>query len=379
MEYFFIPGRLKNLSWAELNSVCKCVLGSQYTLTNKGEYFVLKTSLENSFVENVFSKLGGFLKYGEILDSDIDVKSLVSKEKVVFGISSHSLKFQFKEIKFFSQKLKDEFTSVGKKVRFVLPKEEVFLSSVQVLKNNLIKDGFELVILDNQMGKTLGVQDLENFSLRDYGKPFVDNQMGVLPIKLARMMINLAEIKQSGALWDPFCGSGNILLEGLDLGYNVFGSDIDSKGLEGAEKNMRWAINHFKYKVEGKTFYLDVLNPTPSKLDVVSKAGIDGIVCEPYMGKPQRRLLGLNEAHSLVKQHYSLVQNLFMILKTLYLEKKIRLVIIFPEYRTKNGWISIEKNKLNFKNTKLIEKDLHWSRENSIIKRLIFVFEYKPK
>ncbi len=379
MEYFFIPGRLKDLSFAELKSVSRYILGYNSPVIDKGEYFILKTDLDSSLVKKVFLRLGGFLKYGIVLDTDVEINDLVSSDKVVFGISSYSSKFHIKEIKDLSRSFKNEFVNIGKKVRFVLPKKEISLSTAQVSKNKLIEDGLELVILNEKMGKTLEIQDIEGFSLRDYSKPFVDSEMGVLPIKLSRIMINLAEIKEGSFLWDPFCGTGNVLLEGLDLGYNVLGSDIDTEGLKGAEKNLKWASNRFNYKKKSKVFYLDVLNPTPSKVNILNNFNIAGIVCEPYMGKPQRKTLEINEANSLLKQHYSLVSGLFKILDNLDMDRKIKVVVIFPEYKTKKGWVSIEKGKINFKNAKLIEKDLHWSRENSIIKRLIFVFEYKFK
>jgi tRNA G10 N-methylase Trm11 len=382
MEYFFVPGRLKTLSFVELDTVCKSILGYNFKLTDRGEYILLETNVAESFVENIFPKLGGFLKFGVVLDENLDVLKIVQGEKVVFGISSYSSKNSFKAIKSISQEFKDYFVSAGKKVRFVLPTKETFLSSSQVISNSLISKGFELVLLDQKMGKTLAVQDIESFSLRDYSKPFVDKQMGVLPIKLARMMINFANIKQGTTLWDPFCGTGNILLEGLDLKYDVLGSDIDANSLEGAKKNILWAKKNFNYKNNSNIFFLDILNPSRSKLEIVKNTKLGGIVCEPYMGKAQKKILETENAKSLISQHLSLVQHLFMTLEFLNLSEKIRLVVVFPEYKTKNGWLSVEKKLLTFKNAKLLklsEEDLHWSRVNSIIKRLIFVFEYIPK
>ncbi len=379
MSYFFITGRLKALCLFELESVCKVVLGSNFKLEDRGEYVILKTESSASFVKEVFSRLGGFLKYGEVFNEDFDLKSLPVDEKVVFGISAYGSKQVGTKIHKFSKKLKEEFVKEGKKVRFVLPKEEGALTTAQVVKNNLVNDGFELVLLDNSLGRTLQVQDFEGFAHREYSKPFVDKEMGVLPVKLARIMVNCALVKQGGGIWDPFCGSGNVLLEGLDLGYDVLGTDIDNDSLKGARENVDWLTREGNVKNKSSFSYLDVLNPTPSKLNFLSNFKIDAVVCEPYMGQAQRKLLDINKANSLVNQHYSLVQSLFAILDNIEINESIRLVIVFPEYKTKKGWISIGNDKLNFKNAKLIKKDLHWSRENSIIKRLIFVFEYRGK
>lgn len=379
MTYFFITGRLKALCLFELESVCKVVLGSDFKIEDKNDYVVLKTNSSPDFVKDVFSRLGGFLKYGEIFNEGFDLKSLAQDEKVLFGVSAYGNKYTGSSVHKFSKKLKEEFIREGKKVRFVLPKEKSILTTAQVLKNNLLDDGFELVLLENSIGRTLQVQDFENFARREYSKPFVDREMGVLPVKLARMMVNCALVKKGGNIWDPFCGSGNILLEALDLGYDVLGTDIDNDSLEGASKNVDWLKKKFNIKQKSSFSYLDILNPTPSKLNYLSNIGIDGIVCEPYMGEAQRKPLEIHKANSLVKQHFSLVQSLFLILENIEIVENIRLVVVFPEYRTKKGWVSIDNDKLNFKNAKLIKKDLHWSRENSIIKRLIFVFEYKAK
>ena len=99
MEYFFIPGRLKDLSFVELESVCKTVLGSAFSVKEKDEYFLLKTKVEESYVSEVFKRLGGFLKYGVLLENDFDIYSLADKEKVTFGISSYTSKYSFRDLK----------------------------------------------------------------------------------------------------------------------------------------------------------------------------------------------------------------------------------------------------------------------------------------
>jgi tRNA G10 N-methylase Trm11 len=377
MKYFFLPGRLEDLSWAEFNSVCESTLNVDYKASRLKKYFLLETEYDD--IPKLFSRLGGCIKCGVFLEKDLDVKELSDKKKVIFGISSYTQKISLRDIKKLSQNFKEEFSKSGIKVRFVLPREGNSLSSAQVLNHNLLNDGFELVLFENEMGKTLAIQDIESFSARDYDKPFVDSKMGVLPVKLARMMVNMAGLVEGQTLWDPFCGSGNVLLEGLDLGYNVLGSDIDAKSLEGTKSNVDWAKNKFGYKNASNIFYLDILNISQSKLDIVKKGNIDGIVCEPYMGEPQRNVIEFGFAQKLVKQHYVLVEALFKALDELDIGKKINVVVVFPSYKTKDGWICIEDDALNFKNTKLKVRDLHWSRINSIIKRLIFVFEYSGK
>ena len=48
-------------------------------------------------------------------------------------------------------------------------------------------------------------------------------------------MCNLTSLKE-GILWDPFCGSGTILMEAAVLGFDIIGTDIDLRALESANR-----------------------------------------------------------------------------------------------------------------------------------------------
>ncbi len=383
MRYFFIPGRFKNLSYYELSAVCETFLAKgSYSIVWQDGYFFLDTQKD---VSEIFLRLGGFLKYGVLLEDDLQIKDLVpsNSSKLIFGISNYSSKYSDKDIKELLQNFKKELKAREYNVRFILPRgKEKDLSAGQIVKNKVLEKGFELAVFNEGIGQTLQVQDIEEFSKRDYEKPFVDTYMGVIPPKLARIMNNLAKVPRGGTIWDPFCGSGNILLEALDLGYNVIGTDVDWEALEGAQKNLSW----LKGKTESqggnikKISFFDVINPTKSKRGEIKNLHIDGIVCEPYMGKPQKKLLTKQKAESLIKKHFDLVNALFKNLTFLSISNKSRVVVIFPEYKTHEGWKSIDKDSLVFPNAKLVDLgDLHWERKDSIIRRLIYVFEFNPR
>ncbi len=63
--------------------------------------------------------------------------------------------------------------------------------------------------------------------------------------RLARCLVNLTGIKK-GAIIDPFCGTGGILLEAGLAGLDVEGSDIDENMLDMAKKNLK------KFKIRHK-------------------------------------------------------------------------------------------------------------------------------
>jgi tRNA (guanine10-N2)-dimethyltransferase len=58
--------------------------------------------------------------------------------------------------------------------------------------------------------------------------------------RIARGLVNLAEIRAGDRILDPFCGTGGFLIEAGLLGAKVFGSDAQEKMVEGCKKNLEW-------------------------------------------------------------------------------------------------------------------------------------------
>jgi tRNA (guanine10-N2)-dimethyltransferase len=56
--------------------------------------------------------------------------------------------------------------------------------------------------------------------------------------KLSRALVNLSRVKRGEVFLDPFCGTGSLLLEAYEVGAVPLGSDIDSKMVRGASRNM---------------------------------------------------------------------------------------------------------------------------------------------
>ena len=83
--------------------------------------------------------------------------------------------------------------------------------------------------------------------VRDYNtrKPHMrpEHSPTSLPPKIARAMINLTGIKK-GAIIDPFCGVGGILIENGLMGLTGVGYEIDEKTFHKCRKN----LEHYKIK-----------------------------------------------------------------------------------------------------------------------------------
>ncbi|MFH1972620.1 MAG: DNA methyltransferase [archaeon] len=123
----------------------------------------------------------------------------------------------------------------------------------------------------------------EKFHLR---RP--DIRPGFFPVslkpKLARALVNLTGV-QEGIVWDPFCGTGGILIEAGLMKLTIIGTDIDKKLIELAEKNFK------EYKVEGK---LEIADARKAKYKA------DAIVTDPPYGR--RASLHKTEIEKLYKE-----------------------------------------------------------------------------
>ncbi|KKR06042.1 MAG: hypothetical protein UT34_C0001G0082 [candidate division WS6 bacterium GW2011_GWF2_39_15] len=388
MKYFFIPGRNYDLSKAEIVSVFSTFISSNYNFQFSDRYILVDSKESPEVITRVFNRLGGFLSCGLIYDDvDLIIDEISELQRVTFGVSIYTdlpKNYSKDSIKTFLEQLKDLLKSKEVSSRYLMP-NGLTLDSAQVLHNHLIDKGFELVIFDfkgkKTFGRTLGVQNIEFFSKVEFDKPYTNKEMGVLPAKLATIMINLLGLKDGETIWDPFCGSGTVPLVALSNGLNVLASDIDVKAVEGTQKNIEWlAAGNQLNTVNMNVFQFDVLNPDGKIVSTLRKTAFHGLASEPYMGPPQFKRMSVTKATKLLSGVESLYSNLFLLLENLKLYR-FKAVIVVPSYKTFKGWMTISLNSIVSKKWKvesnLKEGDLHWKRSDSIIKRNIFVLSKK--
>jgi len=107
---------------------------------------------------------------------------------------------------------------------------------------------------------------------------------GMLPPKLAQMIINISKIHKNQILLDPFCGSGTILQEAVNLGIeNIIGSDNEADAVSGSQKNLAWFQDEFKVKPSSLRIFQCDARELSQKIQANS---IDAIITEPYLGPP---------------------------------------------------------------------------------------------
>jgi len=244
----------------------------------------------------------------------------------------------------------------------------------------LIGEGHDFIVVlhkaDLLIGRTTQVQDANAWSERDFGRPFRDAKTGMLPPKLARMMVNLAvgsKPKKGAKLLDPFCGSGTILME-TAMRYPAIhriGSDIDGKQVRGAERNFQWLRKRKLVTSQTQTKWI-----TASAQDVhtLLDQKIDYIVTEGFLGRP----LQGNETIQELERNMHEVQTIWNeTLPTLgpIQEKDGTLVCVWPEYIVGNEIVSLDVAKA-IKTAGYTRKDknnLLYGREHQYVHRRIVI------
>lgn len=194
---------------------------------------------------------GGIVKLGEvwydgpavdIRPAPIDAERLpLGEGKTPFAISVYGIRATRRFVETAGLALKKVLRARGASVRLVVPAEGTAVTAAQLRHNQVLERGFELlVVVSGQrmvIARTLGVQDIDWYSRRDYERPARSAKVGMLPPKLAQVLVNAA----AGTLVaDPFCGTGVVLQEALLLGRPAIGSDLAPEMVAATQTNLEW-------------------------------------------------------------------------------------------------------------------------------------------
>jgi len=402
MLYYFILGTNPTLSIAEIVSLQKIHQGKIEKISEEVLFLETKRKIN---CQKLQEKLGGTVKIGKIFKRVINLKEIkadiflenlkFNNQKIFFGFSIY--KIEKKSKLNFSKKLKEIALDIKRKLkekgfssRWVISKKRV-LSSVIVKKNKLLTQGAEFCFFiekdEMYIGKTESCQEFEEYEFYDFARPYRPIEKGLLPPKLAKIMINLSQVSENKIILDPFCGSGTILQQAILLGYNnIIGSDKDETMVKKAEKNINWLINRLKIKNKNvKIFSSDVKEISKR----ITAKSIDTIVTEPYLGPIK---IKFNKLPLIIDQLTNLYINAFKEFKKI-LKPNGKVVIIFPVFRffkkviflsrqlfpkiEREGWKIKEPLPKSFKKESFINltsrNSIIYSRPNQKVLREIFI------
>lgn len=240
--------------------------------------------------------------------------------KLTLGISAYGFDVSPREVQKTGIILKQKLKNSGVSVRLI-PNDEPALNSATSHHNRLglANNKKELIVVRARSGKiiiaeSIGAQNITAYALRDQKRPKRDAFVGMLPPKLAQIMINLASTGNAlGAftsnlqpetdqtpgllsvpersptsknaervpptLLDPFCGTGVLLQEAALMGYRVYGTDLSDKMIDFSQANLEWLADSHHIKVTSNLHQGDAM-------DTKWRQPIDAVACESYLGQP---------------------------------------------------------------------------------------------
>lgn len=206
--------------------------------------------------------------------------------KITVGISVYDDIVSPREVQKVGLTLKAALKKAGVTVRLV-PNQEQALSTATSHHNKLglSPNKVELLVIIGQqqtiVAESTGAQNITALAARDQGRPRRDAFVGMLPPKLAQIMINLAVGSQQRHLriLDPFCGTGVVLQEAALLGHRVYGTDLSEKMIQYSTENLAWLQSTRR----------DIINSSLHAGDAMTtkwQQPIDAVVSEVYLGQP---------------------------------------------------------------------------------------------
>lgn len=367
-----------------------------------------------------FDRLGGAIKFAKVLTT-LPTSSWTNAEKFLLkvapdfaktmpvgkmhlGISDYGFSLTPRDISKTALKLKSAIVKTNRSVR-VVPNNELSLSSAQVIHHKLTTpNGWELLIIKDTektiIAQTIKVQDIQAYADRDQRRPARDARVGMLPPKLAQIIINLAcgtlpeesiqsvcdippdqpipkQYFKGQLLLDPFCGSGVILQESAIMGYDCVGTDIDPRMVDYARTNLDWLSSVPNSPIsQGSSINISVGDATNHQWTLQPTI----IAGETYLGKPYSAFPTTEQLNGEIRQCNQIVVNF---LNNLYpqISPKTRICLAIPAWRQNNGLFTrlplldqledIGYNRVSF--VHLRDRALIYFRENQIVARELLV------
>ena len=346
--------------------------------------------------------------------------------KITLGISVYNFRINAREVQktgiILKQKLKKYNTSLR-----LIPNSDPELNTAVSHHNKLglAPNKVELLVVrtdDNKViiAQSTGSQNITAYAKRDQGRPKRDAFVGMLPPKLAQIMINLAigqnnsmtrgsrttdvnavsnplqpkpdqaqgplsDLEQSRIannseskgkiirILDPFCGTGVILQEAALMGYSVYGTDLSEKMIRYSRDNLNWLADTHHIEFD---WYLHEGDATDTKW----QQPIDAVVCESYLGQPFSAPPSPAKLEEVVKNCNHIITEFLKNIRP-QIESGTPICIAVPAWRDKNGkftHLPLISTIARFgykphEYTNVSQNDMLYYREDQIVARELLV------
>ncbi len=393
--YAFILGNHPEISIAELGSF----FGDKVSINPVNKIAFTECELPSQFTNagDFLKILGGTITIMKVLNERVGSKELteVVAEHVKGAMGDTTSKFPFSidvhpesnattpYIKQFTIGVKKHLTKEGKRSEF-WNNNFRNINRVFAVKNHLLEKGIAFALLPRgnsefMVCQLVALQDVEDYADRDYGKAERDNKSGMLPPKLAQIMMNLAIFNRAYGVTfdesrrarvtvlDPFCGSGTVLMEALLRGFSTFGSDISEKAVEQSKTNVDWLRQARTISPAAGAMVLHKSALELSKKDCeLACPDITGIavVSEPFLGPPMREEPSDAVLDKVMYELSDLYVGFFKNMSK-WLPAETPIVCVFPCWRRAGGGIAKLSSRVVEKITSLGYSVPAYSPQNS--------------
>ncbi len=328
--YLFELGSHPLISEAEIRAALPLLRNT----TIRG-HFLLGALPEEVDCQELMGRLGGTVRIAQKLllsptpsELSSHLDSLVPEGKIVFSISGDNAKR-------FGLETKKFLKAAGRSARYVEAN-----NTATILHNNLIETKTDIIIVDKTIFFSTAIQPIAALSKRDFERPGRDAKSGMLPPKLAQMLITLTGVAPTPetTLLDPYCGSGTILMEAMLMGYGtVIGADISKRAVKDSQENIDWLCAQEEYTSDVQIFEEDI-EKLAKRLD---EASVDAVAFEPYMGVP---LFGNEPIELIMGQGKKLATLYVAAFKQLHviMKKNAVCVAIIPQFMHEEEWVTVD-------------------------------------
>jgi len=257
---FILSGEKSTIPLGELEALVKTYSNQTEISVSGGRVAIINGPLNPT----VISKRAAYVRLGGIYIGSMDLPLDETFKKIDFTKLPNFRSFAARIYNFSKVTIQPEVEgSMGYAIKETFPSAKVSLKSPDMLVVGVICDGiFHICAVD--AASILRSWTYRRPRIRPFFHP------SALYSKFARLLVNLAQVKDNDLLLDPFCGTGSIIIEAGEIGVKSIGIDISRRMCRGALKNLK----HFD------TFGSGVVHSDAAKVPLLR---VDGVATDiPY-------------------------------------------------------------------------------------------------
>lgn len=435
--YIALLGRQPEISLAELAAVfgADCVnrisqqfaevQASQFDITTLGG--TVKCAKVITELPASRADKASLLAASRFITQHYQAKWAHSPHKITLGLSAYDLAVAARDVQKTGLILKSSLKKSGTSLRLI-PNDQPALSTATAHNNKLGSSPHKVELLlvkttDRRLiiAESCGVQNITAYTRRDRHRPRRDAFVGMLPPKLAQIMLNLAlgagpltgqrscgnsvtrsasslsdksmvlrtalpdafDLEETAGsratvtILDPFCGTGTVLQEALLAGYDVVGTDLSQKMVDYTTENLSWLQSTFTTPGRPVGHVIDINQADATTHHWSNSTRLTAVVCETYLGQPFSAPPAPQKLAAVVDNCNHIITGFLINIRS-QLAPNTPLCIAVPAWYDASGWathLPLIKNLQKLGYYQLNRTPLIYRRPDQIVARELLVLK----